>query len=101
MNSDRKAMSGAALIVAGLALSGCQTNWHEELGAAEFGEPNRQTYAAMIVNPDPVYDEPLATSAEKASDAVERYRNDAVKQPESIRSTSGAGGGGGGGGGGG
>ena len=96
MNSDRNRLAPVALLALGVSLAGCQTNWHEELGAAEFGEPNRQTYAAMIINPDPIYDEPLATSAEKASDAVERYRNDSVKQPESIRSTEGASGGGGG-----
>ena len=95
MSSERALLTRAAVIAAGLALAGCQTNWHEELGAAEFGEPNRQTYAAMVVNPDPVYDEPLAISAEKASDAVERYREDAVKQPERTSSTAGGGGGGG------
>ena len=75
------------LAVASAALAGCETAYLAEPGAAEFGEANRQTYAAMVVNPDPVYEEPFVGSAEKASDAVERYREDSVKEPETIRST--------------
>ena len=61
-----------------------------------FGEANRATYAAMVVNPDPEYDTPIpATSAEKAAQAIERYRNDQVKQPERISTTENIGGGGG------
>lgn len=97
MNIDRTLATGVLLAVAALPLGACETAYLGEPGAAEFGEANRQTYAAMVVNPDPVYDEPLTTSAQKAADAVERYREDAVKQPESIRSTEGVGGGGGGG----
>ena len=48
-----------------------------------------ETYAAMIVNPDPQYLEPMSTSAEHAADAAERYRTDTVKQPEEISSTQG------------
>lgn len=95
MNIERAMPKVLLLSALALTLSACETAWHAEQGAAEFGEANRQTYAAMVINPDPVYDEPLATSAEKASDAVQRYREDAVKQPESIRSTEGAQGGGG------
>lgn len=87
----------AAIALAGTLLAGCQTEWLAEEGASSWGEANRQTYAAMIVDPDPVYEEPLAVSAEKVAGAVERYREDAVKEPESIRSTEGIGGGGGGG----
>lgn len=86
-------------IVGTLALAGCaqtHTGELETIDPADFGEANRQTYAAMVIDPDPQYDEPLATSAEHAADAAERYRNDAVKQPDSIRTTSGTGTGGGG-----
>ena len=85
-----------ALAAAGALLSGCQTEWLAEKDASSWGEANRQTYAAMIVNPDPVYEEPLAVSAEKVAGAVERYRNDQVKEPETVRSTQTSGGGGGG-----
>lgn len=92
--------------VPALALAGCANQYSPSLGLAgyidpaDFGEANRQTYAAMVIDPDPQYDAPLATSAEHAADAVERYRQDEVKQPVTVRSTgSGSGGSGGGGGG--
>ena len=83
-------------VAGGLALSGCastHTGMLEPIDPADFGEANRQTYAAMVIDPDPQYAEPLATSAEHAADAIERYRSDEVKQPESIRSTEAVGGG--------
>lgn len=55
---------------------------------AHFGEANRQTMMAQVVNPDPVYPEEMATSGDHAADAIERYREDKVKQPESIRTTN-------------
>lgn len=58
-----------------------------------FGEANRQTYAAMIANPEPEYDGEMQGSAEKANAAVDRYRNDEVKEPDTISSTEGPGGG--------
>ena len=83
-----------------LALPGCAGDYSANVGAidhAAFGEANRQTFAAMIVDPDPVYEEPLETSAEHAADAVERYRERAVVQPVAEDTTSVSGGGGGGG----
>ncbi len=65
-----------------------------------FGEANRATFAAMVINPDPQYDTPIPlTSAEHAAQAIERYRTDSVKQPERV-STGGTTGGGNNGGGG-
>ena len=56
---------------------------------AAFGEANRQTMMAQVVDPDPVYDDAgPATSAGKAAQAAERYRKDAVKRPDRVRSTS-------------
>lgn len=84
-------------IIASLALAGCaqtHTGSLEMIDPADFGEANRQTYAAMIVDPDPHYDEPMATSAEHAADAADRYREGEVKQPERIRSTESGGSGG-------
>jgi hypothetical protein len=46
-----------------------------------------------VIDPDPIYDEPMVGSGEHAADAVERYREGTVKEPESIRTTSGTGGG--------
>ena len=96
MNSKRL----ACLLVAPLLLAGCAADHSLESGyidPADFGEANRQTYAAMIIDPDPQYEEPLATSAEHAADAVERYREGEVKQPERVSSTTSVSGGSGGG----
>jgi type IV pilus biogenesis protein CpaD/CtpE len=100
MNSKRVAI----VAIASLALAGCAETYSQKVGKldqAQFGEANRQTYAAMIIDPDPHYDKPMASSGEHAAQAVERYRADKVKQPKSIRTTTGTGGGGGGSGGGG
>ncbi len=87
MNS-KSFLKAAAVSVSAMTLSACVTNSVlEEPGDAEFGEANRQTMMAQVINPDPVYDEPMVTSAEHAQQAVERYRSDEVKQPESIQTT--------------
>lgn len=98
MNSRTIALAAAA---GALALGGCAETYSAKVGKLhpeDFGEANRQTFAAMVIDPDPHYAEPLATSGDHAAQAVERYRQDQVKQPRSIRSTSTGGGGGGGGG---
>ncbi len=70
-------------------------------GADNFGEANRQTNAAQIIDPDPVYPTVVPeTSGEHAAQAVDRYRTDKVKKPErqrTSRSITGGGGSGGGG----
>jgi len=85
-----KLKSGLA-ILAVLNLSACATTEIEEWAGIQdpgLGEANRATYAAMIVNPDPQYDTPIpTTSAAKAAQAIERYRNDQVKQPERTSTT--------------
>ena len=89
----------ALVLAAALALTGCANQYSPQEGyidPAAFGEANRQTYAAMVIDQDPQYDEPLPTSAEHAAAAIERYRQDAVKQPETMSSTQISGGGGGG-----
>ena len=83
------------LLAGALALTGCAQHYSAaagEIDSADFGEANRQTYAAMVIDPDPQYDEPLATSAERAADAIARYREGQVKEPQSISSTASAGG---------
>ena len=94
MNSKLKLMTVLAL---GTALGGCATVADQEfLGYQDpgFGEANRATYAAMVVNPDPRYDTAIPlTSAEHAAQAIERYRNDEVKVPERQTTTQRVGGG--------
>lgn len=81
-------------------LAACATNpVFEEVGDSTFGEANRQTMMAQVIDPDPVYDGPAASSGDHAAQAIERYRTDKVKQPDTIRTTdvgTDTGGGGGG-----
>ena len=93
MNTDR------ARRIACLALlpfaAGCASvpSIYEEPGDAKFGEANRQTMMAQVIDPDPVYDGPAVTSGEHAADAVERYRTGTVTEPEGVSTTTGTGGG--------
>jgi hypothetical protein len=94
MTIDRKFL--AALSLATL-LAGCETGFRDPEGdISTFGEANRQTMMAQVVDPDPQYEQPLATSADHAAKAVDRYRKDAVKKPDQIRSTQSGGSSGGG-----
>ena len=98
MNIDRIRLIALAAVP---LLAGCET---DQMGigrpASTFGEANRQTMMAQVVDPDPQYEflDP-ETSALHAAQAVERYRTDNVKKPERVRSTESSGGGGGGSGG--
>ena len=94
-NSFHRAFPWLALAALPL-LAGCETGMAGRgEPASTFGEANRQTMLAQVVDPDPQYEflDP-ETSAEHAAKAVERYRKDAVKKPERVKSTSGIGGGG-------
>lgn len=87
-----------ALCSVTLLLPGCASTYSHEMGAIDsedFGEANRQTFGAMVVNPEPEYDEPMETSAESAAAAAERVRNREVIQPEAEDTTQVGGGGGG------
>lgn len=82
-----KARLFALIGTAGLLLNGCAaggSNTGLGLGRADnFGEANRQTFAAMVINPNPEYDEPMAPGdAERAAQAIERLRTGKVKTPE-------------------
>jgi hypothetical protein len=99
MNIDRARR--AALFAGILALAGCTHNLiTEQPGDLAFGEANRQTMMAQVVDPDPAYDQPQVYSGDHAAQAVEAYRKGAVKEPERLKTTSAIGGGSGGGGGG-
>ncbi|MDJ0641790.1 MAG: hypothetical protein QNJ15_03145 [Erythrobacter sp.] len=80
-----------ALVVLPL-LGGCAT-YHStaagKLDPEDFGEANRQTFAAMIVNPDPEYDTEMTGNAEQGTDAVERVREGTVKRPVRVSTTEG------------
>lgn len=53
-------------------------------GPDNFGEANRQTMAAQIIDPAPVYDNPVPESrGDHTARVIERYRVNRVKQPRS------------------
>jgi hypothetical protein len=83
-------LSGALLLV------GCEHTLGEPANAAAFGEPNRITMMAQVVDPDPQYANPMTGSGANAAQAIDRYNKDAVKKPERISSTQVKGSGGGG-----
>ena len=88
MNSD----AVRAIVATGVALavSGCTTNaLTEQTGDLKFGDANRHTMRAQVIDPDPVYTNAAQSSGAHAADAVERYRTDKVKQPDAIRTTDG------------
>lgn len=59
-----------------------------------LGNAVRTTMAAQIVDPDPQYEGAVPTTdAVKASAAVDRYRGDRVKKPDTISTTEGQSGG--------
>lgn len=82
-----------------LALGGCVTDDATYGKVNNWGEANRQTMAAQVIDPDPQYDNAVpASSGDHAADAVDRYNNDKVKKPDKVRTTTvGSGGGGSGG----
>lgn len=56
--------------------------------ASTFGEANRQTMLAQVVDPEPVYEAEGETSADHAAQAIGRYRTDKVKRPERVSTDS-------------
>lgn len=91
MRTKLLTLAGAATVL----LTGCATTGAGNLpymgGPDNFGEANKQTFAAMVVDPDPVYDEPVPeTHAEHAGQAVERYRTDKVKMPDRVKTNKAA-----------
>jgi hypothetical protein len=89
INARRFALT--ALVVSGLAA--CNHNYPGP-AASNFGDANRMTMAAQVVDPDPEYDTlNPPTSGEHSGQAAERYRTDKVKQPVRTSSTQGPSGG--------
>lgn len=96
-----KPIAAASALIALTLTTGCATepNGLPHIGGPDnFGEANRQTMLAQVIDPDPVYSTGIPeTSADHAAQAVERYRTDKVKKPERPRTTNvGTSGGGGG-----
>lgn len=99
MPIDRKVLIALPLAA---AVAGCNQGEVASTGpVAQFGDANRMTMMAQVIDPDPQYAEPMQTSGDHAAQAIDRFRTDKVKKPERVRSTQNVTGGGGGGGGGG
>ena len=80
----------AVLGLAALAVLGACDTIHTDPNLSTFGEANRQTMAAQIVNPDPVYDTlNPPTSGEHAGQAGERYSDGRVIKPDAVSASSG------------
>jgi len=89
-----------AIAATGL-LAGCAAGSLDHLAGADptWGEANRQTMAAQVIDPAPQYDTAVPeSSGDHAAQAIERYRKGTVKEPDRIRTTNagslGSGGGG-------
>ena len=88
----------AAIAFAIPALAACTTSSSLRQGADDegWGEANRQTMAAQIIDPAPQYDYATPeTGGEHVADAIQRYRDDKVKRPERVKTSSISTGGGG------
>jgi hypothetical protein len=74
-----------------LLLGGCvnQPSGRPYIGGADnWGEANKQTLAAQVIDPMPVYDTPFEASAQKAVAATDRYYADKVKQPDRVKTSN-------------
>lgn len=81
----------ALALAAASALGACTSDGSGSFmnSTDNFGEANRQTMAAQVIDPNPEYDTDIpATSAEHAAQAAERYRTDKVKQPDKIQTST-------------
>lgn len=88
MRTDRLRLIAVALATS--ALGGCATDGQSAFGADNsWGEANRQTFAAQVIDPAPQYDYAVPeTSGDHAAKAIERYRTDKVKTPERIKTSN-------------
>src|SRR5579863_10244246 len=102
MDMPIKLSTGILVLALAGPLSACATqqlHGPESIlgGKDNFGEANRQTLAAQIVDPTPTYQTVVPeTSAAHAAQAILRYNTDKVKKPEKVNSGSSSGSGGGG-----
>lgn len=76
----------ALALVAGCASTG---GLARTAPADNWGEANRQTMAAQIIDPSPDYgDAPMTTSGDQVAAAINRYRSGQVKKPERVKTST-------------
>ncbi|MDH7637327.1 hypothetical protein [Sphingomonas oryzagri] len=57
-------------------------------GSDNFGEANRMTMDAQIIDPAPLYSTLVPeSSGEHAAQAIERFRTDTVKKPVAVKAS--------------
>lgn len=86
MNTKTIAITSLSL----LALSACTVADKELMGYQDptWGDANRATMAAQVINPNPEYDTLVPeTSATNAVRAIDRYREGNVEQPDRQSTT--------------
>lgn len=72
-----------------IGLSACaEHSLLEGPGDASFGEANRQTMMAQVINPEPEYETDMQGNGQRTAAAVQRYREGKVTQPDGIRTTN-------------
>ena len=74
-----------------LLLGGCVTDGSDSMvsSVSNWGEANRQTFAAQVIDPAPVHADAVPqSSGEQAARAIDRLRTDKVKKPERIKTTN-------------
>lgn len=81
-----------AIVLGALTLGACAHDGPNGMpymgGPDNFGEANKTTMLAQVIDPAPHYDTDIPEShAEQAGWAVERYRKHEVKLPERTRTT--------------
>ncbi|MBX7541289.1 hypothetical protein [Qipengyuania sphaerica] len=89
MNIDSRSIG--ILAVATLGLGACTTS-DGKFGIApndpSWGEANRVTMAAQVIDPSPEYENPIPpTSASNAVRAIDAYREGKVEEVEDISTT--------------
>lgn len=89
MNTKRTRILLASAAI--LAASACTNNdGRLDLTQSDptWGDANRATMAAQVIDPSPEYDTPIPpTSAANAVRAADAYREGTVEQPERIKTT--------------
>jgi len=81
--------AAAALML--VFVAGCASTNGQVLSAKNdnWGEANRQTMAAQVIDPAPVYEDATApTSGTQVAGAIERVRTDKVKKPERVKTST-------------
>ena len=95
MRIDARHLLAASAAV--LALSACtNADGRFDLSNSDptWGDANRATMAAQVIDPNPVYENPIPpTSAVNAVRAIDAYAEGNVEEVESLDTTEGGGGG--------